>query len=54
LNTPNKTAAAETARQIYVSLIGAGWESTLAKFKSSSTAPAPGKLTIGEFIAAVE
>jgi integrase len=54
LNTPNKTAAADTARQIYVSLIGAGWESTLAKFKSSSTAPAPNKLTVGEFIAAVE
>lgn len=33
LQTPNKSAAAAKARDIYVMLTGAGWDATLAKFK---------------------
>ena len=33
LRTPNKAAAAAKAREIYVMLVGAGWEATLAKYK---------------------
>jgi hypothetical protein len=33
LRTPNKATAAAKARDVYVMLVGAGWEATLAKFK---------------------
>ena len=33
LRTPNKAAAASTARDIYAMLVGVGWDATLAKFK---------------------
>ena len=33
LGTPNKDAAAARARDIYLSLAGAGWEATLARYK---------------------
>ena len=33
LRTPNKTAAAAKAREIYLMLVGSGWEPTLEKFK---------------------
>lgn len=33
LGTPNKAAAAATARNIYISLVANGWQSTLAKYK---------------------
>lgn len=49
LETPNQSAAAAKARDIYVSLIAMGWEVTLAKFK-----PAPKHddrpCTVGEFL----
>ena len=56
LGTPNKAAAASRAREIYLSLQGAGWEETLAKFKpgmvgKSTDANGP---TVGEFVAEVQ
>jgi integrase len=49
LDTPNQSAAAAKARDIYLSLISSGWETTLAKFK-----PDPFKkaavATVGEFL----
>ena len=35
LGTPNKGAAAAKARDIYLSLVAAGWESTLARYKGA-------------------
>lgn len=53
LETANAEAAAEKARNIYLSLVANGWESTLAQFKPQ-TAPKPTKAaTIGEWIQAV-
>jgi integrase len=56
LGTPNKAAAAARAREIYLSLIGAGWEPTLAKFKGARMRPPMGNdhdCTVGEFLEAV-
>jgi type IV pilus biogenesis protein CpaD/CtpE len=52
--TPNKAAAAARARDIYLSLAGAGWEATLARYKRPR-ALAPhkeisGPCTVGEFL----
>jgi len=33
LKTPNKTAAAAKAKEIYTTLVGAGWNATLEKLK---------------------
>jgi len=33
LKTPNKTAAAAKAKEIYTTLVGAGWDAALEKFK---------------------
>ena len=53
LDTANQTAAAVKARDIYLSLVSAGWPATLAKFKPS--APTKAKYcTLGEFLADVE
>jgi len=53
LETANAEAAAEKARNIYLSLVANGWESTLAEFKPQA-APKPAKAaTIGEWIQAV-
>jgi hypothetical protein len=49
LDTANQAVAAVKARDIYVSLVSAGWEPTLAKYKPS----APVKVevcTLGEFL----
>lgn len=52
LETANAAAAAIKARDIYLSLIAAGWEATLAKFKPK--AQVPDKVcTVGEFLADV-
>ncbi len=52
LDTPNQTTAAIKARDIYVSLVSAGWDATLEKYK-----PAPivreKVCTVGEFLAEV-
>ncbi len=53
LDTANQTAAAVKARDIYLSLVSAGWPATLDKFKPS--APTKAKYcTLGEFLADVE
>ena len=54
LGTPNKAAAAARARDIYLSLAGAGWEATLARYKKPR-AITPYKeisepCTVGEFL----
>jgi integrase len=53
LATPNQSAAAIKARDIYVTLVSLGWEATLAKFKPSPLVKASVS-TVGEFIADVE
>lgn len=49
LDTANQVAAAVKARDIYLSLISAGWEATLAKFKPG-IAPKAEYCTLGEFL----
>jgi hypothetical protein len=39
LGTPNKAAAATSARDIYLRLLAHGWEPTLAKYKPKMVAP---------------
>lgn len=49
LATPNKTAAAAKAKDIYLCLLGQGWEAARTQFKKKG----PGKssvVTVGEFI----
>lgn len=49
LGTPNKTAAAAKARDIYLCLLGKGWDAARAQFKKKR--PSSGSVvTIGEFI----
>ena len=52
LETANQSAAAMKARDIYLSLVSAGWEATLAKYKPSAV-PKADVCTVGEFIADV-
>jgi integrase len=47
--TPNKAAAAEKARKIYLSLISKGWQPTLDEFKPEMQVSKDG-CTIGEFL----
>jgi integrase len=49
LQTSNKAAAAAKARDIYLSLVSAGWEATRAKFKPDMEVSADG-ITIGEYL----
>ncbi|HXB02036.1 MAG TPA: tyrosine-type recombinase/integrase [Opitutaceae bacterium] len=53
LDTANQSIAIIKARDIYLSLISAGWAATLAKFKPSSTDKAD-VCTVGEFLADVQ
>ncbi len=49
LGTPNKTAAAAKAKDIYLCLLGKGWDAARAQFKKKG--PAKGSVvTVGEFI----
>ena len=48
LQTPNKSAAAAKARDIYLMLNGAGWDATLAKFKPEIERKSVS--TVGEFL----
>jgi integrase len=54
LGTPNKAAAANKAKEIYLSLQGAGWESTLAKYKPKTVVANEPVVTVGEFIEQVK
>ncbi len=49
LATPNQSAAAIKARDIYVALVSTGWEATLTKYKPSPLVKASVS-TVGEFI----
>lgn len=53
LETANQAAATVKARDVYLSLVSAGWDATLAKFKPSPLAKAD-ICTVGEFLADVE
>ena len=49
LGTPNKTAAAAKAKNIYLCLLGQGWEAARAQFKKKGAATGT-VVTVGEFI----
>ena len=49
LETPNKAAAAVKARDIYISLVAVGWETTLAKYKPEMVLDGA-VATVGEFL----
>jgi integrase len=53
LDTANQAAAAIKARDIYLSLLSAGWEATLAKYKPTPVEKAE-VCTVGEFLADVQ
>jgi hypothetical protein len=53
LHTADKTKAAELARSIWLSLVSAGWEATIQRFRPKHDGK-PDKLTVGEFIEAVK
>ena len=48
LKTPNKASAAAKAKDIYTTLVGAGWEATLEKFKPEVTCKSVS--TVGDFL----
>jgi hypothetical protein len=48
LKTPNKTAAAGKAKEIYTMLVGAGWDATLEKFKPEMARKSVS--TVGDFL----
>jgi integrase len=48
LKTPNKTAAAAKAKEVYTTLVGAGWDATLERFKPEMQRKAVS--TIGDFL----
>src|SRR6266566_4302944 len=48
LKTPNKTAAAAKAKDIYTTLVGAGWDAALEKFKPEMQRKAVS--TVGDFL----
>ena len=48
LKTPNKTAAAAKAKDIYTTLVGAGWDAALQKFKPEMQRKAVS--TVGDFL----
>ncbi len=48
LQTPNKTAAAANAKDIYTMLVGAGWDATLEKFKPGMARKSVS--TVGDFL----
>src|SRR4030095_528018 len=48
LKTPNKTAAAAKAKEIYTTLVGAGWDAALEKFKPEMQRKSVS--TVGDFL----
>lgn len=55
LGTPNKLAAAARARDVYLSLLATGWESTRQRYKKSPVVTSdPGSCTVGDYITAVK
>ena len=53
LGTPNKTAAAAKARDIYLRLQASGWEATLARYKAKPEEPKVENSTVGDLIRVV-
>src|SRR5450631_3272607 len=53
LGTPNKEAAATTAREIYLTLRGGSWDKAIEQFKPEK-ARLSKQPTVGEFLAASE
>lgn len=54
LGTPNRTAAAARARDLYVLLQSSGWDAAIARFKPQSNWSGSVATTVGEFLNAVE
>ena len=52
--TPNRATASVRARDFYLSLLAAGWDATLAKFKPKSDAAPKLNLTAGDYLTAVK
>ncbi len=54
LHTTNHDAAAIKARDIFLTVKGAGWAEALAKFKPDAEGPPKLDVTVGDYLAAVE
>jgi integrase-like protein len=54
LGSANKASAASRAKEIYLSLQGSGWDTTLAKFKPKTGITARTVATMGEFVQEVK
>ncbi|MBA3543802.1 MAG: tyrosine-type recombinase/integrase [Chthoniobacterales bacterium] len=54
LDTPNKAAAAATAREIFLALKAEGWDAVVARFKPSTQASNSPVTTVGNFLEAVK
>ena len=50
LNTPNKSNAANQAREIFLCLKGAGWDETLKRFKPATTKTEITEVTAADFL----
>ena len=50
LDTPNRSAAAARAREIYLYLIAHGWEQTIAKYKPGMVRAISQVVTVGDFL----
>lgn len=54
LGTTNQAAAAQKAKAIYTYLEANGWEATLAEFKAGTHGAPTSKLTVGEYLRAIQ
>ncbi len=54
LDTPNKTAAAAKAREIYIYVRANGWDAALEKFKPKSNVALKTHATVGDFLEELE
>ena len=50
LGSSNRTAAAARAKEIYLSIEAAGWDATVAKFKSKARIEGAPVITVGQFL----
>jgi integrase len=54
LGTPNQSAAAKKAKEVFTFLEANGWEATVARFKSDPEATPRLNLTVGEYLSKVK
>lgn len=54
LGTPNRAAAAAKAKEVYLTLQGAGWDAALAKYKPVSHVKPRTDCTVGEFLTEIK